>query len=257
MTRRTALKMTVLGLAAALVPRVRAQTTDREWNALGRGEIPFALPPLPYAPDALEPFIDARTVEVHHDKIHATYVKNLNKTIADVPQLYIDWKYQNITADPSSKANRWLEELLRNLDSVPEKIRASVRNNGAGHYNHSLFWRMLKKGGGGGPKGELAEVLNKTFGGLAGFKAALTRAALGQFGSGWAWLTAESGRLRIEALPDEDTPLSLGRQVLLGIDLWEHAYYLKYQNQRADYIAAWLNVVNWDYVGERYAKLKG
>jgi Fe-Mn family superoxide dismutase len=202
---------------------------------------PFTLPALPYAFDALEPHIDARTMEIHHDRHHKTYVDNLNKAMADAPTL----------------AKKSIEDLLKDLNSVPEKIRTAVRNSGGGHLNHSLFWQMMSKSGGGEPKGELAKAIEMSFGSLGAFKDGFGKAGLGQFGSGWAWLVLQAGKLAIESSPNQDTPLSAGKQPILGLDVWEHAYYLKYQNKRADYIAAWWNVVNWDFVAERYAKLKG
>ncbi len=237
MTRRQALKTTALVSAAfATAPGAIAQTTPTAAPAAPTG--PYKLPPLPYAFDALEPHIDARTMEIHHDKPHAAYVTNLNKAVADYPEV-------------GKKSG---EELVMDLNAVPEKIRTAVRNNGGGHYNHSLFWQMMKKDGGGEPKGELAKAIEKNFGGFNAFKEALGKAGLGQFGSGWAWLVLSNGKLAIQASPNQDNPLTQGAQVLLGVDVWEHAYYLKYQNKRADYIAAWWNVVNWDFVAERYAK---
>jgi Fe-Mn family superoxide dismutase len=168
-------------------------------------------------------------------------VDNLNKAIAEVPT----------TIQPT------VESLLRDLNAVPEKIRTAVRNHGGGHSNHTLFWQMMKKGGGGEPKGELAKAIDKHFGSYSGFKDKLTETATKVFGSGWAWLAlGQGGVLAIEPTPNQDTPLSTGKQPLLGLDVWEHAYYLKYQNKRPDYIAAWFNVINWDFVAERYAKLK-
>src|SRR6478672_8363796 len=199
------------------------------------------LPPLPYPKEALEPHIDATTMEIHHDRHHKAYVDNLNKAIAEVPEL---------------KANS-IEALLKALVAVPDKIRTAVRNQGGGHYNHSLFWQLMKKNGGGEPKGELARAIDKKFGSFSAFKDEFTKAALGQFGSGWAWLEWTGAELGIEAVPNQDSPLLLSRQPLLGIDVWEHAYYLKYQNKRADYITAWWNVVDWDFVADRYAKVKG
>ncbi len=237
MTRRQALQTTALATAAfAVVPAAIAQTTPAVAPAAPTG--PFTLPPLPYAFDALEPHIDARTMEIHHDKHHAAYVANLNKAVADYPDV----------------AKKSVEELVMDLNAVPEKIRTAVRNNGGGHYNHSLFWQMMKKDGGGEPKGELAKAVEKNFGAFSAFKEAFGKAGLGQFGSGWAWLVLSDGKLIIQATPNQDDPLTQGPQVLLGLDVWEHAYYLKYQNKRADYIAAWWNVVNWDFVAERYAK---
>ncbi len=234
MTRRQAIQTTALAAAAAtIVPQVIAQ------NAPAGPTGPFTLPPLPYAFDALEPHIDAKTMEIHHDRHHKAYVDNLNKAVADFP-------------DAGKKS---VEDLVKDLNSVPEKIRTAVRNNGGGHYNHSLFWQMMKKSGGGDPKGELAKAIESSFGSLAAFKENFSKAGLGQFGSGWAWLVVNNGKLAIEGSANQDNPLTAGKQPLLGVDVWEHAYYLKYQNKRADYIAAWWNVVNWDFVADRYAKL--
>lgn len=231
LTRREALKRTTLAvLGTAVTVRSRAQTPGPASTT------PFMLPPLPYAVDALEPHIDARTMEIHHDRHHAGYVDNLNKAIA---------------AEPSLRG-RSLEELLRNLQSVPESVRTTVRNNGGGHFNHSLFWQMMSPKG-GTPRGELARALESAFGSVDGFRQRFTAAALGVFGSGWAWLVWQEGRLQIVSTPNQDTPLSQGAHPLLGVDVWEHAYYLKYQNRRADYLQAWWNVVNWDFVTERYA----
>ena len=234
MTRRQALKTTALAATtAAIAPSVLTQPAP----AIPGG--PFTLPPLPYAFDALEPNIDARTMEIHHDRHHKAYVDNLNKALADFPDL----------------AKKSIEDVVKDLNAVPEKIRTAVRNNGGGHYNHSLFWKMMKKGGGGEPKGELAKAIEEIFGSFNTFKDAFAKAGMGQFGSGWAWLVRADGRLAIQATPNQDNPVTQGAQPLLGIDVWEHAYYLKYQNKRADYIAAWWNVVDWDFVSERYAKL--
>ena len=239
MTRRQALKTTALvAAAAATVPGAIAQGSSTRSPLVQPG--PIELPPLPYPVDALEPHIDARTMEIHHDKHHAAYVANLNKAI-----------YEN----REQLSGMSIEDMLRDLGRVSEKIRTAVRNNGGGHYNHSLFWPMMKKNGGGEPTGELARALDKQFGSFSAFKDEFSKAALGQFGSGWAWLVLDAKDLKIEATPNQDSPLSRGRPVLLGIDVWEHAYYLKYQNRRADYIGAWWNVVNWDFVAGRYAKL--
>lgn len=245
MTRRQAIKTTALASAAlATLPGAIAQpitpinTGQPLITTTASG--PFTLPPLPYAYDALEPHIDARTMEIHHDKHHAAYVANLNKAVADFPDL----------------GKKSVEDLLKDLNSVPEKIRPAVRNQGGGHYNHSLFWQMMKKGGGGEPTGELAKAIDIAFGSFSAFKDNFTKAALGQFGSGWAWLVFDDSALKIEPMPNQDSPLSSGRTPLLGLDVWEHAYYLKYQNKRADYITAWFNVVNWDFASERYAKFK-
>jgi len=231
MTRRQAIKTTAFVTAAATMSPAFAQPAPAPGGS-------FTLPPLPYAFDALEPHIDARTMEIHHDKHHAGYVANLNKAVADMPDL----------------AKKSLEDLVKGLDAVPEKIRTAIRNNGGGHYNHSLFWQMMKKSAGGEPRGELARAMEKSFGSISAFKEAFGKAGLGQFGSGWAWLVSSEGKLAIQSTPNQDNPLTKGAQALLGIDVWEHAYYLKYQNKRADYIAAWWNVVNWDFVAERYAR---
>ena len=188
-------------------------------------------------------------MEIHHGRHHAAYVGNLNNAIALVPDLYFAIKQKGAT-------EKSVAEILKDLSAIPEKIRVALRSNGGGHYNHSLFWQMMKKNGGGVPKGALADAITKTFGSFEGFKDGFTKAALGQFGSGWAWLTLDGKELKIETTANQDTPLSQGRPVLLGIDVWEHAYYLKYQNKRADYIAAWFNVINWDFAADRYATFK-
>ena len=237
MTRRQALKTTALVTAAcAAVPAAIAQPAPAAAPATPTS--PFTLPPLPYSFDALEPHIDAQTMQIHHDKHHAAYIANLNKAVADFPDL----------------GKKSVEDLLRDLNNIPENIRTAVRNNGGGHLNHSLFWQMMAKGG-GAPKGELAKAIDKKFNSFSAFKDELTKAAVSQFGSGWAWLTLDGKELKLEAAPNQDTPVSQGRLALLGVDVWEHAYYLNYQNRRADYVAAWFNVVNWDFVSERYAKL--
>ncbi len=240
-TRREAIKRTALlsATVATISPLagLQAQPAAPQANPSG----PFNLRPLPYPLDALEPHIDARTMEIHHDKHHAAYVNNANKALAEFPD----------------QAKKSLEQLLESLDSVPEKIRAAVRNHGGGHYNHTIFWYMMKKNGGGEPKNELAKAIEKTFGGFDKFKEKFSEAATKQFGSGWAWLTlGKNNQLAIESTANQDTPLSAGRLPLLGIDVWEHAYYLKYQNKRPEYIAAFYNVINWDFVGDRYNKYK-
>ena len=239
MTRRQAIKTTALASAAlATVPGAIAQSNTAPTATPSE---PFTLPPLPYAYDALEPFIDAETMHIHHDKHHAAYVANLNKAAANLVGIDV--------AGPLT-----VEFLLKNLPNLPEQARPAVRNNGGGHYNHTLFWLMMKKNGGGQPTGELAKAIDLAFGSFSVFKEGLTKAALGQFGSGWAWLVVDGKQFKIEATANQDTPLSAGRMPLLGIDVWEHAYYLKYQNKRVDYINAWFNVVNWDFVAERFAK---
>ena len=200
----------------------------------------YTLPDLPYAADALEPHIDARTMEIHHGKHHNAYVTNVNKALAD-------------HADLAAKS---IEDLVSDLGAVPEAIRGAVRNNGGGHANHSLFWQLMSKNGAGAPGGELASAIDSAFGNFDDFKAKFTQAGMTRFGSGWAWLSVDGGGLRVESTPNQDTPLSEGRTPLLGLDVWEHAYYLNYQNRRPDYIAAWWNVVNWDEVARRFADAK-
>ena len=260
-TRRQAIKTTALaGITLATLPRAIAQGIPAQDLAKADKTListapaptgPFTLPPLPYAYDALEPHIDTETMHIHHDKHHAAYVANLNKAVADYPEL----------------GKKPVEDLLKDLNAVPEKIRTAVRNNGGGHYNHSLFWLMMKPNGGGEPTGELAKAIDANFGSFSAFKEQFTKAAMTQFGSGWAWLIFDLNKkqLAIDSTPNQDSTI-LGNQIwirgtngnpaLLGLDVWEHAYYLKHQNKRADYIAAWWNVVNWDFVSERYAKQK-
>ena len=198
----------------------------------------FVLPPLPYAFDALEPFIDAKTMEIHHDKHHGAYVTNLNKAIEGNTEL------QRFTVD----------ELIAQIDRVPENIRTAVRNNGGGHSNHSMFWTIMKKGGGGEPKGELAAAIKSVFGSFADFKTKFNQAATTRFGSGWAWLFFKDGKLTLESLPNQDSPIMTGGKPVMGLDVWEHAYYLKYQNRRAEYIEAWWNVVNWDQIAAEFCR---
>jgi len=202
--------------------------------------VAHALPALPYAPDALEPYIDKATMEIHHGKHHAAYVNNLNKALEG-----------NATLQGKS-----IDDLLRSLDQVPEAIRAAVRNNGGGHWNHSMFWKIMKKGGGGEPKGDLANAINSSFGSFAEFKTKFAQAGVSRFGSGWAWLLYQNGKLAIESTPNQDNPLMSGGKAFMGLDVWEHAYYLKYQNRRPDYIEAWWNVVNWDAVAGNFSSAK-
>jgi superoxide dismutase, Fe-Mn family len=195
------------------------------------------LPPLPYPANALEPHIDAQTMEIHHGKHHNAYVTNLNAALEKAPEL----------------ADKSLEDLLRNLNSVPEAVRTAVRNNGGGHWNHSQFWRTMGPNGGGGPTGKLADAINAAFGDFEKFKEAFNTAGAGRFGSGWVWLVNEGGKLAITSTPNQDNPLMDGKSPpLLGNDVWEHAYYLKYQNRRPDYLKAWWNVVNWGEVEKRF-----
>jgi Fe-Mn family superoxide dismutase len=197
----------------------------------------FSLPSLPYPADALEPHIDKTTMEIHHGKHHGAYVTNLNKALESAPDLQ----------------NKSIEELLaNNLSAVPEAIRTPVRNNGGGHANHSLFWNLLSPKGGGAPKGEVASVITASFGNFDTFKEKFTAAATGRFGSGWAWLAKDANsKFEILSTANQDSPLMEGKKPVLGLDVWEHAYYLKYQNRRPEYIAAWWNVVNWDEVNKQ------
>jgi Fe-Mn family superoxide dismutase len=196
----------------------------------------FTLPPLPYDYAALEPHIDARTMEIHHTKHHQGYVNNLNAALEKAPELQ----------------NKSLDELLRNLNAVPENVRTAVRNNAGGHWNHSMFWVIMTPQGGGEPTGTLATAITKSFGDFAKFKEQFNAAASGRFGSGWAWVVANGGTLTIESTPNQDTPVMEGKYPIMGVDVWEHAYYLKYQNRRADYLNAWWNVVNWPEIAKRY-----
>ncbi len=201
----------------------------------------FKLEPLPFATDALEPYIDQQTMEIHHGRHHQTYVDKLNEAIEGVDELQ----------------GKSLEELLQNLDNLPEAIRTAVRNNGGGHYNHRLFWEILTPGGPNQPTGEVGEAIKEKYGSFEAFQKAFSAAAVARFGSGWAWLVAdESGELEIVHTPNQDNPLMEGKQPILGLDVWEHAYYLKYQNKRPDYVAAFFHVINWDVVNEKYLQVK-
>jgi len=243
MDRRTAIKH-MGGVASALL-----LTDAMRGQALPPGQSPsvippslpagpFTLPPLPYAYDALEPYFDAETMHLHHDKHHQAYVNNLNAAVAAHPEL----------------AGKSVEELVANLALLQESARTAVRNNGGGHANHSFWWPTLGKGG-AAPAGELAKAINAKFGSLSGFQDKLTAAALSVFGSGWAWLVnLPDGTLAIETTPNQDSPLALGHKPVLTVDVWEHAYYLKYQNRRAEYVKAFLQVVNWDYVSGQFAR---
>ena len=226
MTRRTLLELAAFSAAA---------------NAVEAAEPPFTLPKLPYAYDALEPYIDAQTMQIHHDKHHQAYVDNLNKAIAG------DAALSKLTVD----------ELLERLDTLPANVRTAVRNQGGGHANHTLFWQTLCPAAKSGrPGGALASAIAQSFGGQDQFEDRLRATAAGVFGSGWAWLSLdETGKLTLDPAPNQDSPLLAKRRPLFGIDVWEHAYYLKYQNRRADYLAAILHVINWDLVSQRYAQL--
>jgi superoxide dismutase, Fe-Mn family len=200
----------------------------------------YTLPELPYATNALEPHIDAKTMEIHHGKHHAAYVSKLNDALngAGVPEQSI-------------------EDLCRNINTVPEKIRTAVRNNGGGHCNHAVFWQIMSPKGGGEPTGELAQAITTELGGFAKFKEAFSNAGATRFGSGWAWLSLDGGKLKVESTPNQDNPYMEGRTPILGVDVWEHAYYLKYQNRRPEYLEAFYNVIDWKAVNERYLKARG
>jgi Fe-Mn family superoxide dismutase len=200
----------------------------------------FTLPPLPYPLAALEPHIDAQTMEIHHTKHHQAYINNANNALANEPAL----------------AAKSVEDLIKDLAAVPEAIRTVIRNNAGGHANHSLFWTVIGPGAGGEPTGEVGAAITSTFGSYANFKEAFTKAATTRFGSGWAWLSLDKGKLVVESTANQDSPLMEGRVPLLGLDVWEHAYYLKYQNRRPDYIGAFYNVINWAEVGKRFAAAK-
>jgi Fe-Mn family superoxide dismutase len=198
----------------------------------------YELPALPYAPDALEPFIDTMTMQIHHGKHHQAYVTNLNAALEQYP----DFQKQSV------------DDVIRNIANVPEAIRTAVRNNGGGHANHAMFWQIMAPKAGGDPSGPLADAIKASFGSFETFKGDVKKAALGRFGSGWAWLVNTGGKLTIESTPNQDSPVMEGRNVVMGVDVWEHAYYLKYQNRRADYIDAWWSVVNWSEVAKRFSR---
>jgi superoxide dismutase, Fe-Mn family len=200
----------------------------------------FSLPPLPYPSDALESAIDKTTMEIHHGKHHKAYIDNLNAALQG---------HDALAAKP-------IEQLLKEINGVPEAIRQKVINNGGGHANHTMFWEIMAPNAGGEPSGELGEAIKSTFGDFPGFKAKIKEAGLGRFGSGWAWLVVSGGKLAIEHTANQDSPLMTGKTPILGVDVWEHAYYLRYQNRRADYLDAWWNVVNWKAVADRFAKAK-
>ncbi|HEX3392084.1 MAG TPA: superoxide dismutase [Solirubrobacteraceae bacterium] len=196
----------------------------------------YSVPPLPYAYDALEPHIDQLTMEIHHDKHHQAYVDKVNAALAGTPL-----------------ENAAIEDVLKDLSQVPDDKRGAVRNNGGGHYNHSLFWESMSPNGGDEPSGALADAISSTFGSFADFQAKLKEAGVNQFGSGWSWLVHDGSGLAVQGAPNQDNPISAGKTPLLGVDVWEHAYYLKYQNKRPDYIDAWWNTVDWGKVAERFS----
>jgi Fe-Mn family superoxide dismutase len=194
-----------------------------------------SLPPLPYAPDALEPHIDKQTMEIHHGKHHNAYVTNLNTALEKYPDLQ----------------GKSLDDLLKGINSVPEAIRTAVRNNGGGHWNHTMFWQIMGPNAGGAPTGAIADAINAAIGGFDKFKEEFKKAAVGRFGSGWAWVVDNGGKIAIESTPNQDSPIMDGKKAVMGVDVWEHAYYLKYQNRRPDYVDAWWNVINWNEVNKR------
>ena len=238
-TRREFVTGCALATGVAIVlPSTQAKLADDPAVAMHSVK---ELPPLPYAPDALEPIIDAQTMTLHHDKHHRAYVDNLNKALAAYPQL----------------TSISVEQLMMQLDTVPDPVRTAVRNQGGGHANHSLWWPTLKKNNGGAPSGELSKAIDTRFTSFSSFQDQLTKSAIGIFGSGWAWLLlTKDGTLSIETTPNQDSPLAAGKSPVFGIDVWEHAYYLKYQNRRPEYVKAFWGAVNWEYVNERYASLK-
>ena len=197
--------------------------------------MPHSLPPLPYDFAALEPHIDAKTMEIHHGKHHQTYITKLNEALEKAPDL----------------ANKSLDELMQSVDKAPDAVKAAIRNNGGGHWNHSFFWQLMGPNA-GEPAGKLADAISASFGDFTKFKEQFAAAGVGRFGSGWAWLVRDGDKLAITSTPNQDNPLMEGKRAILGLDVWEHAYYLKYQNKRPDYIAAWWNVVNWDAVAKNF-----
>lgn len=248
LSRREALRAIALTSVATVVSRwlpgtARAQSAEgaplvSPPPSTASTGAPFSLGPLPFAPNALEPYIDTQTMELHYGKHHAAYVNNLNKALSAYPDL----------------ASKTVTELISDLDALPEDIRTAVRNNGGGHANHTLFWNSLRPAAEGGPDGDLAKAIKSELGGFDEFQDALTRAAMAVFGSGWAWLSLNSdGKLLVEALPNQDSPLLYGRKPMLGIDVWEHAYYLKYQNRRAEYVKQIWNVLDWPAISLRYS----
>lgn len=245
MDRRHALKTLALGVTALTLPHgaplLAAETPAAAKPAAPAPTGPFTLPPLGYAVDALEPFLDAQTMTIHHDKHHAAYVSNLNKAVAGRKEV----------------EGQTLEHMLRDLAKVPDDIRTPVRNHGGGHANHSLLWTSLRKDAAKTPSGELAKAIDTAFGSFSAFNDKFNAAAMSVFGSGWAWLSVDAaGKVRVETTPNQDTPITAWRAPLLGIDVWEHAYYLKFQNRRVEYVTAFASVVDWDVVSARYRDRK-
>ena len=250
-----------VAITIGVAPRIMAQSTWEEFNASNRGEIPFILPPLRYHLNSLEPHIGEVCLKNHHERIHSGYVLELNKGIGEARQLYLELKYGGHFADNTG------EVLATNLAPFRAKLKTyskdtiisdrtwhAIGDSVQAHYNHSLFWQMMTPKGGGAPTGELAAAISNAFGSFTTFKEQFTKAAIGQRTNGWVWLTLDGPKLKIEALPGEQSPLSLGRPVLLGIDLWDHAYRPQYGKEKGEYVAAWFNVINWNFVAERYAR---
>jgi len=238
LNRRDWLKVTGV-TALASIGSFGLDAASGQAQTTGGSSYPFTLPPLPYEYDALEPFVDTETMHIHHDKHHAAYVNNLNAALANHPEL----------------AQMSVEDLIRHLDKVPDTVRTAVRNNGGGHANHSFFWQIMQKNGPGQPTGDLGSAIGKTFGSFAAFQDQFTKAALSVFGSGWAWLSLDDKKqIAIETTPNQESPWMAGRTPLVGVDVWEHAYYLKYRNVRADYLVAFYKVVAWDIANQRYQR---
>ncbi len=235
--RRDFLKLAGIAATVAIVPPAAALAgCTNPAESAGDNTMAYELPALPYKFDALEPHIDAKTMEIHHDKHHAAYVTNVNKALVEHPDL----------------AKLPIEQLISDMNKVPETIRTAVRNNGGGHANHTLFWQIMKPGGGGAPSGKVADALKSAFGSFDQFRTKMNDAGATRFGSGWTWLVKDrSGKLDVMSTPNQDSPIMEGRTPIIGIDVWEHAYYLKYQNRRADYLGAWWNTINWDEVAKR------
>jgi len=234
---RSAATLAASGAAASLLAPKRSATAQETFTLRADVKALYTLPKLPYAYDALEPHIDARTMEIHHTKHHQAYIDKLKAALEGHPDLL---------GMPAA-------QLLLQLEAIPEDIRTAVQNNGGGHVNHSFFWKIMGPGKGGQPKGQLAEAINAKFGSFAAFQEALANAAASRFGSGWAWLVNSRAGLEVISTANQDSPLSQGKTPIIGVDVWEHAYYLKYQNKRPDYVTAWWNVVNWDQAAENYA----
>ena len=241
MDNQKASRRTFLAGAAGLVaatwalPALAQKETTSSAAAAPAGSGPFTVAPLPYAYDALEPHIDVQTMRIHHDKHHQAYVDKLNAAVAK----------------ESSLAGKSIEELLRNIDAVPEAVRTDIRNQGGGHANHTMFWEIMGPGKGGAPTGAIADAINGAFGSFDAFKEQMNKGGATRFGSGWVWLVDNGGKLAVESTANQDSPIMDGKKAIFGIDVWEHAYYLKYQNRRPDYLAAWWNVINWDEVNKR------